>query len=214
MASPVSELAGESIRRVPPKKRVSFEEFIEWCDEDTWAEWVDGEIVLMPLPLTLEHQNAGMFLSSVLSVYVEVNHLGHVVFAPYLMKLAAIRRGRKPDIIFVRRDREHLLTRYYLDGPADLAIEIISPESKERDRKVKFAEYERAGVGEYWMFDPDHRKAEFYELGEDGRYHRVEIGTDGIYRSKVVAGFWLRVDWLWQTPMPATLDVLRELKVL
>ncbi len=210
MATPTSEL----IQRVLPKEKVSFEEYIEWLDEDTRAEWVDGEIVLMPSPASLEHQNAGLFLSSVLNIYVQANNLGHVVFAPYVMKLAAIARGREPDIIFVRKDREHLLTRHYLDGPADLAVEIVSPDSKKRDRKEKFAEYERAGVREYWIFDPDHQKAEFYQLGEDGRYRRVTIGADGVYRSKVVAGFWLRVDWLWQTPLPATLDILRELKVL
>lgn len=214
MASSTIELDSELIQRVPPKGKVSFEEYIEWLDEDTRAEWVDGEIVLMPSPATLDHQNAGLFLSSVLNIYVQANDLGHIVFAPYVMKLAAISRGREPDIIFVSKDREHLLTRHYLDGPADLAIEIVSPESKKRDRKEKFAEYEAAGVLEYWMFDPDHRNAEFYQLGEDGRYHRVEVGADGIYRSKAVAGFWLRVDWLCQTPMPATLDVLRELKVL
>jgi Uma2 family endonuclease len=214
MATPISELTSELIQRVPPKGKVSFEEYIEWLDEDTRAEWVDGEIVLMPSPATLDHQDSGGFLYQVLSIYVQANSLGRVVFAPYVMKLAAIARGREPDIIFVRKDREHLLTRHYLDGPADLAIEIVSPESKKRDRKDKFAEYEAAGVREYWMFDPDHRNAEFYQLGEDGRYHRVEIGADGIYRSEVVAGFWLRVDWLWQTSMPATLDVLRELEVL
>ncbi len=209
MATPTSEL----IRRVPPQEKVSFEEFIEWCDEDTWAEWVDGEIVLMPSP-NIDHQDCGSLLETVMRIYVEQNNLGKIVRAPFAMKMAAISRGREPDLLFVQRDRTHLITRNYLDGPADLAVEIVSPESTKRDREEKFAEYEAAGVREYWMFDPDHRKAEFYQLGEDGRYHRVEIGADGIYRSKVVAGFWLRVDWLWQTPLPATLNVLRELKVL
>jgi len=210
MATSTSELT----QRVPPKRKVSFEEFIEWLDEDTRAEWVDGEIILMPSPATLDHQNCGGFLYRILVFYIEANDLGHIVFAPYVMKLTAIARGREPDILFVRKDREHLLTRHYLDGPADLAVEIVSPDSKKRDRKEKFAEYEAAGVREYWMFDPDHQKAEFYELGEDGRYHCAALDENGVYHSKVVAGFWLRVDWLWQTPSPATLDVLRELKVL
>jgi Uma2 family endonuclease len=206
-------LTSELAQRIPPTHKVSFEEYIEWLDEDTRAEWVDGEIALMA-PATLDHQNAGLFLSKVLSIYVEANRLGQVVFAPYVMKLAAISRGREPDIIFVRKNREHLFTRHYLDGPADLAIEIISPDSRRRDRKEKFTEYEAAGVLEYWMFEPDHKQAEFYQLGNDGRYHRVEIDDDGIYRSKVIPGFWLKVEWLWQTPAPATLDVLCELNIL
>lgn len=210
----MATLTDEITQRIPPKRAVSFEEYIEWLDEDTRAEWVDGEIVVMPSPATLDHQNCGGFLYRILAFYVEANDLGHIVFAPYVMKLAAISRGREPDIIFVRKEREHLLTRHYLDGPADLAVEIVSPDSKRRDRNEKFAEYEAAGVREYWIFDPDHRKAEFYQLGDDGRYHRVEIGADGIYHSKVIACFWLKVEWLWQTPLPATLDILRELKVL
>ncbi|MGH9834129.1 MAG: Uma2 family endonuclease [Blastocatellia bacterium] len=210
MATSTSEL----IQRVPPAEKASFEEYIEWLDEDTRAEWVDGEIVLMPSPASIEHQEIGGFLYAILRVYVEVNNLGRVVHAPYVMKMAAISRGREPDLIFVERDRLYLITHMYLDGPADLAVEIVSPDSKKRDRKEKFAEYERAGVREYWIIDPDHHKSEFYELGADGRYHRVTIGANGIYRSKVVAGFWLRVNWLWQAPRPATLDVLRELKVL
>jgi Putative restriction endonuclease len=112
----MTTLTSESAQRLPPTHKVSFEEYIEWLDEDTRAEWVDGEIVLMS-PATLDHQNAGMFLSTVLSIYVQTKNLGHIVFAPYVMKLAAISRGREPDIIFVRKDREHLLTRHYLDGP-------------------------------------------------------------------------------------------------
>jgi Uma2 family endonuclease len=210
----MATLTDEITQRIPPNRAVSFEEYIEWLDEDTRAEWVDGEIVVMPSPATLDHQNCGGFLYKILAFYVEANDLGHIVFAPYVMKLAAISRGREPDIIFVRKDREHLLTRHYLDGPADLAVEIVSPDSKRRDRKEKFAEYEAAGVREYWMFDPDYQKAEFYQLGDDGRYHQAMIGPDGVYHSKVVAGFWLKVEWLWQTPLPATLGVLRELKVL
>jgi Uma2 family endonuclease len=210
----MATLTSESAQRIPPTHKVSFEEYIDWLDEDTRAEWVDGEIALMPSPATLDHQNAGMFLSKVLSFYAEANDLGHVVFAPYVMKLAAISRGREPDIIFVRKDREHLLTRHYLDGPADLAVEIVSPDSGSRDRKEKFTEYEVAGVHEYWLFEPDRKQAEFYQLGDDGRYRRAEIGADGIYRSKVIPGFWLKVEWLWQTPAPATLDILRELNVL
>ncbi|MCI0389433.1 MAG: Uma2 family endonuclease [Acidobacteria bacterium] len=209
----MTTLSSESAQRIPPKHKVSFEEYIEWLDEDTRAEWVDGEIVLMPSPASFGHQDLGSFLERVLGIYIEVKNLGKLVRAPYVMRMAAISRGREPDLIFIRRDREHLLTRNYLNGPADLAIEIISPESLKRDTEIKFAEYEAAGVGEYWMLDPDYRKAEFYQLGDDGRYHRAMIGPDGVYHSKVLTGFWLKVEWLWQTPLPVTLDILRELKV-
>lgn len=210
----MATISSESARRVPPQGKVSFEEYIEWLDEDTRAEWVDGEIVLLTSPTPIEHQDVAGFLYIVLHTYAEECDLGQVVFAPYVMKLAAITRGREPDLLFVQRDRLGLLTRNYLDGPADLAIEIVSPDSKRRDRKEKFAEYARAGVPEYWLIDPDHQTAEFYCLGENGKYVRAALDAEGRYHSRVVTGFWLKVDWLWQTPRPTVLSVLRELQVL
>ena len=209
MATAVSEL----IERIPPKENMSFEEYIDWLDTDTRADWVNGRIEILASPAALSHQEAGGFLYKVLGFYVEAHDLGQLIFAPYVMRLAAIARGREPDLIFVRKDRTHLLTRHYLDGPADLAIEIVSPESDKRDRKIKFAEYQVAGVREYWLIDPDKQTAEFYRLDEDG-YELAALAEDGFYHSQVIAGFRLHIDWLWQSPPPATLDVLRELKVL
>ncbi len=210
MATAVSELA----KHLSTDEYVSFEQYIEWLDEDTRAEWVNGRIEIMASPASLYHQDIGGFLYSILRPYLESKDLGCVVLAPYVMRMAAIARGREPDLIFVRKDRLHLLTRHYLDGPADLAIEIVSPESRKRDRKVKFAEYQIAGIGEYWLIDPDSRTADFYQLDEDGTYEAAALDEEGFYHSRAVAGFRLRTDWLWQSPLPATLDVLRELKVL
>lgn len=210
MATAIRELEP----RIPPTKKVSFEEYIEWLDEDTRAEWIDGRIEIMASPASIGHQNIASFLDKVLGIYIEAHDLGKLVFAPYVMRLAAIARGREPDLIFVQKDREHLITRNYLDGPADLAVEIISPESNKRDRKVKFAEYQIAGIREYWLLDPDKQTAEFYQLEAEGIYEAAALDADGFYHSQVVTGFRLRVAWLWQSPPPATIEVLRELQVL
>nr|MBA3440395.1 Uma2 family endonuclease [Pyrinomonadaceae bacterium] len=77
----------------------------------------------------------------------------------------------------------------------------------------KFVEYERAGVKEYWLLDYERESAEFYELGSDGRYRTAQLDADGVYESKVVPGFRLRVAWLWQSP-PPSLEALRELKLI
>jgi Uma2 family endonuclease len=203
---------GTELPRVPPKEKLSFEEYLDWCDEDTWAEWVDGEVIMVS-PASARHQEVGSFLEKVLGIYVEAHHLGSLFRAPFVMRLAARPSGREPDLIFISRDRAQLIKSNYLDGPADLAIEVVSPESIGRDRGEKFVEYERAGIKEYWLIDPDRQSAEFYELTAEGRY-RVGAIESGVYRSRIIAGFWLRVDWLWQSPPPPTLTVLRQLKIL
>ena len=91
-------------------------------------------------------------------------------------------------------------------------VEIISPESDERDRGEKFIENEAAGVREYWLIDPLREEAMFYQLTSLGRYRLVVPSPEGVYHSAVIAGLWLRVEWLWQRP--PVLRVLKELGVL
>ncbi len=203
----------EPAQRVPPKEKMTFEEFLAWCDEDTWAEWVDGEVIMVS-PASERHQEIGSFLETILRIYTKTKKLGRILRAPFPLRLPELEHAREPDLLFVPQDRVNLIQKTYLNGAPDLIVEIVSPESIGRDRGEKFVEYEKADVKEYWLIDPDRERAEFCELANDGRYRVAEIDSDGIYRSKVIQGFWLRAEWLWQTPLPAELDVLRELKVL
>ncbi|MBI5030210.1 MAG: Uma2 family endonuclease [Chloroflexi bacterium] len=201
----------DSPPRVPPQSKMTFEEFLDWCDEDTWAEWVDGD-VQMVTPANFQYQNLVVFLTSLLLFYAQGKKLGLVLNAPFLMRLPSISRGREPDILFVRQEHNERFHNTYLDGAADLVVEIISPESIVRDRGDKFVEYEQAGVSEYWMIDPSRHRAEFFVLDSTNVYQNINPDPSGIYRSHVVDGFWLRVDWLWQEPLPMAEDVLREIR--
>jgi len=194
--------------------RLSFEEFLKWLDEDTWAEWVDGGIVMLS-PASKRHQDIRGFLEALLTIYAQERNLGVVLGAPFLVRLPGeIKRGREPDLLFVAKENLGRLKETYLDGPADLVIEIVSPDSRLRDRGEKFAEYEMGGIKEYWLIDPEERRADFYVLGADGRYARRLPNAQGIFQSEVMAGLWMRTDWLWQEPLPPVLEVLRELKLI
>lgn len=192
----------------PAKRKMTYEEFLAWADEDTLAEWVDGEVV-MSSPASSAHQNIVVFLSTVIDMFVRQRELGVTLLAPFQMKLPD--SGREPDLIFVAAQHMERLRNTYLDGPADLAIEVLSPESASRDRGEKFYEYARGGVPEYWLIDPVRKWAEFYRLGEFGLYEPIFSGREGIFHSEVLPGFWLRVEWLWQEPLPNSLRVLGEI---
>lgn len=196
-----------------PKGKLTYEEFLAWLDEDTWAEWVEGEVVMVS-PASDRHQDLASFLTTVLRLFTEVHHLGVIRPAPFQMKTGPDLPGREPDLLFIARAYQDRLRAAYLDGPADLVVEIVSPESGPRDRGEKFYEYEAGGVREYWLIDPERRQAEVYELGADARYRLRFGGGAGVYRSEVLPGFWLKVEWLWQEPLPPVLDVLRELAVV
>lgn len=203
--------AGEG-HPVPPGN-MSFEEFLAWGDEDTWAEWVDGEVIVLS-PAGTKHQTIMLFLAETLNNFVLMRKLGRVLTAPFLVRLPdPVRRGREPDIIFIRQENVTRLHPTYFAGAPDLVVEITSPESLARDREEKFAEYEKAGVGEYWLIDPDKEEAEFYRLADNGRYHLVSARREGIYRSHVIPGFWLQIEWLWADPPLAGIEALAQLGV-
>jgi Uma2 family endonuclease len=198
-------------RREPPPGRLSYEQFLEWADEDTWAEWVDGQVILMPVTVAERHAAILMFLSGLFAHVTRFGALGSAYTEPFQMRLRRQRRGRSPDLFFVLPQHRDRMRRHYLDGPADLVVEIVSPESRRRDRVEKLAEYEQAGVGEYWLIDAEGQGAEFRVLGPDGRYSLAFTGSAGAYQSSVLPPLRLRVEWLWQEPGPDYDEVLRTL---
>lgn len=211
MATTLEEITELNTLPKSAPAKVTFEEYLEWDSESGYVEWVDGEIEIMPNP-SLKHQEIICFLSFLLNGYNAKNDLGKIVPAPFAMKLAAISRGREPDILFVSKERESLFEKNYLNGAADVAIEIISPGTGRKDRGDKYFEYEVSGIKEYWLIDPERQHAEFYQLGEDRLYHTMSLAEDNIFRSTVITGFWFRVNWLWNKPNE--LEALRELGVI
>jgi Uma2 family endonuclease len=190
-----------------PTGPITYEQFLEWLDDETHAEWVNGEIVLMS-PINRLHQRLLNFLISLFELFLDARPLGEFSTDPFQMKVSPDLPGRAPDLIFVANEHLDRLHDTWLEGPADLVIEIISPDSAVRDREEKFSEYEQGGVREYWLLDPQQRTAEFFQLGDEGRYQLVPL-EEGIFHSRVLPGFWLKAEWLWE-PRPRLLDVLQQ----
>ncbi len=195
-----------SVKALEPLE-MSYEAFLEWADEDTQAEWVDGKVVLMSPP-SEHHQDLSDFLTALMRHFAEAHGLGKVRSAPLQMKPGPDSPGREPDLLFVATENLDRLQKNRLAGPADLAVEIISPESRARDRGEKFYEYEQAGIKEYWLIDPDRERAEFYRLDARGIYELVQLG-DGVFESAVLPGLKLEPAWFWQEPLPPLLSILK-----
>ena len=208
MAATKTEIeAVEKIR--PPKERMSLEEFLAWTDEDVWAEWEDGEVIIMS-PASYRHQSIARFLTMLFGLFLEEHDMGVVLTAPFAMRLPLSNRVREPDLLVVLKENLERIKENYLDGPADLVGEIVSEESMLRDRGTKFAEYELDGVREYWVIDPERKQADFFVLGEGGRYERRLPDKKGFYHSTVLKGFRIKVGWLWQQPLPKVSDAWKE----
>jgi len=196
MTQPTQVLAGK-----PPWK-ISFEEFLEWGGENQHVEWVNGEIIEMA-PVGDAHQALGLWLITLLKLFVDSHDLGAIRYETFQMKTGPDLPSRAPDILFVAKRNLSRLKTNHLAGPADLVVEIISPGSGAIDRGDKYYEYERGGVHEYWLLDPRRKQAEFYQLGRDRVYHLMPV-NDGVFRSQVLKGVWLELQWLWTKPLPPT----------
>jgi len=192
--------------------RPAYEEWLASSREGGLSEWINGEVIAH-MPAKPEHQRIIVFLSTLLNLFSQIMRSGIVAIAPLTMRIAAGGNAREPDLIFLSADHRDRLTETQLEGPADLVVEVISDESVARDRDDKFYEYQAGGVREYWIVDPrpNRQRADFYVLDASGRYRPVPVGDDGIYRSVVLPGFWLRVEWLWageQNPLIALAEIL------
>jgi Uma2 family endonuclease len=138
--------------------------------------------------------------------------LGELRRDPFNMKTGPKLPGRAPDILFVAKKNLKRLKKTYLQGPADLAIEIVSPGSRAIDRGDKYFEYEQGGVGEYWLLDPHRKRAEFYQRDKSGLYTAAPLDPDGVYHCKAISGLWVKPSWFWY-PFPTLAAVRREWKV-
>lgn len=189
----------------------SFDEFVNAPQfHGRHVEWVEGEVI-EKMSVSLKHSLLVVFLTKLLGLVTELNNGGRVLADQFLMRLEDQQRGREPDIIYVAPENESRLLSNYLDGPADLAIEVISRGSEAIDRGAKFEEYESGGVREFWLLDPHRREALFYIRDEEGLF-RPGVVQDGVYQSTVLPLVRLRVEWLWE--QPPIMDILREWKLI
>lgn len=188
------------------------EEWRAWSDaEGRQTEWIDGEVIVF-VSSSLQHAQWAWFLSTLLGLYVRLRGLGLLLAAPFEVRLSP-RVSREPDILFVARDHLARVEQKRVEGPVDLAVELISDESVTRDRRDKFAQYAEFGVPEYWLLDPrpGQERADFFHLTATGNYEPLPLDADGRVHSRVLPGFWLRPAWLRQDPLPDPLACLVEI---
>ena len=189
---------------------MTFEEFLGWEGEHQFVEWVEGDAQVR-MCADVVHQRTLGFLIGLLSLYVERHQLGEILFVPFVMRLPLRPSGRVPDLMYIANNNLSLLRYNYLDGAADLAVEIVSDESTKRDYVDKKAEYAQNGVREYWCIDPDRQTVLFCQLTNEGTYREVML-SEGRNDSTAIEGFWLQVEWLWQEPLPLQ-EAMTELRL-
>jgi Uma2 family endonuclease len=208
IATDYDEIDGLSGERVIARN-VPYEEYLSG-KYGRHTEWVN-EVVIAMSPVSEVHDSLTLFLLVLLDYYVQLTGGGRVLHEPMVMKAAPHLPGREPDIQVLLPDRMKYLQATQVAGPANLVIEVVSPESVKRDRGEKFDEYEKGGVQEYWILDPQRKEPLFYVLGEDGLFHS-RLPEAGIYTSHVLSKLKLQVELLWQEKLPTSPEVVEMVK--
>lgn len=188
----------------------TFEEYLNIHEDQIFSEWENGKVLVMAAA-SVAHQRIGSFLEVLIKLYSEKNKLGEVFRSPIAVKINNF-AGREPDLFFIKKENLHIVKPTFINGTPDLMIEIISPESVERDRETKFDEYQRAGVSELWLIDHDEQICGFYEL-KAGKFQLISSMNSGIFQSKVIDGFRFKIEHLWKMESP-TLEALQDLNLL
>ncbi len=177
-AQPVFKFTYEDYRTAPPDKRY---------------ELVDGDLVTIPAP-NLRHQTVQVRLGERLARFVRENSLGMLFFAPCDAVLSDT-DVVQPDLLFVSRDRPHLLSSgENVRGAPDLVVEILSPATAERDRGYKRALYAKHGVAEYWLVDPSAETVWIHRLHGRALVVAQTLGRKQTLRSALLPGFALDLE--------------------
>lgn len=186
---------------------LTFEEFVDLIPDGQKADLIDG-VIYMASPDNTEAADLNGWLGLLIYGFVEAQDLGKVYQSRVAYRIGP-NRGPEPDLGFVPKEQEHTRRYGYIDGPPALAIEIVSPDSVERDYVDKRQIYEEAGVQEYWIVDPNANRVTFLVLHK-GKFRKVSP-VKHIFRSTVLPGLWIDVRWLLSDKRPRAIDVLQNL---
>ena len=132
--------------------RLTYKDYAN-LEGDERYELLDGELISVAAP-NEDHQTVSLRMIVRMNSFVEERNLGRIFHAPYDVLLSDT-DVVQPDLLFVSREREHLLSDgEKVRGAPDLVVEILSPSSADRDRGAKRDLYGAHGVKEYWVVDP------------------------------------------------------------
>jgi Uma2 family endonuclease len=132
-------------------------------------EVTEGDHVVTPPP-TPRHQQISINLAAILALHIRCHDLGRLLIAPVDV-LFAPTSVVQPDLLFINKERLHLITETNIQGAPHLVVEILSSPTAAIDRGGKMALYAKYGVPHYWIVDSDRLTLEMYEL--EGRSYRL-----------------------------------------
>ena len=167
----------DEVKPAVPGVKLSYEDFLLFPDDGKRHELIDGEHYVTPSPNT-KHQAIVWNLILLIGNYLQAHPVGRAFSAPLDVVFSDFDIV-EPDLLFVSRARQdEILTKQHVRGAPDLVVEIGSPGTRKRDETIKRRLYERSGVDEYWVVDPDSDIVRVYRRDTDRFARPVELSRD------------------------------------
>jgi len=203
----IKELRAD-LRRIPPpyllrKYDADPEDFEVLAEENLKCEYLNG-VLIVHSPATLDHEALIHFLTLLLGNYAASRHLGQIYGSNAVMQLDLPRFC--PDISFLKTESRGRIRGGRVVGPMDLAVEVLSKSTRDYDLGEKRKAYHDGLVPEIWLIDPGAKQTHIDSL-QDRKYASQTL-AGGEFESRVVAGFKMKIDWLWADPLPDPLACL------
>jgi Uma2 family endonuclease len=206
LRSPLLPEIVASLEATLREERERRQRFYEQLRDDQKAEFVDGQVVLHS-PARDKHIAVRQNLERLLGTYVGLRGVGKVRSENCLCVFP--RNDYEPDVVFFGVDKARALTDDTMKFPIpDFVVEVLSESTEERDRGVKFEDYESHGVAEYWIVDVDAEVVEQY-LRQGERFSLALKSGTGELTSPTVTGFRIPIRALFRAD--ENLAVLREM---
>ena len=175
--------------------RFKAEDIFDAPDDGKIYEVIDGGLYVSPSP-SWWHQLAVGNLFAILWNFVHLHDLGKIVPAP-LGVILDPEDGVEPDLVYVARERMHIISARGINGVPDLLVEVLSPSSRARDEGIKLRRYAAAGVPHYWTLDPDARVLRPYRLSDEGYELVGTFGSGTTFTPELFPGLVIPIDDLW-----------------
>jgi Uma2 family endonuclease len=138
----------------PRGVRLTYDDFVLFPDDGLRHELIDGEHYVTPSPND-KHQTVLANLLLLIGLWLRTHPIGKVWLAPFDVVFSPF-DVVEPDLLYVSNERRaHIVTRANVQGSPELVVEIGSPSTRRRDETIKRLLYERTGVSEYWVVDPE-----------------------------------------------------------
>ncbi len=150
--------------------RFTYEDYLNFPQDGRRHELIDGEHFVSPSPIR-RHQQLSLRLAFAIEAHLRQHPVGEVYLAPFDVILSTI-DVVEPDLLYISRERADIL-REWVHGAPDLVVEILSPGTRKTDEITKRRLYDRVGVKEYWIVDPELDAVKIYRRAEDGTFPRV-----------------------------------------